>query len=123
MRSIDSRGPRLFNWTDQLRGPENKKRLAMLEEDWSQAFRDHILPVLPVGQVASHFSSNHGRPTKDILTVEGLLLLQEMNDWTDKEAQRALCHDNSVRYTPSAWRSGPTGASTSAGRPFTTSER
>ena len=98
MRSIDPRHPRLIHWVDILRGPENKKRLAMLEEDWPQAFKDHILPILPVDEVARHFSPNSGRPTKDIRTMMGLFALQELNDWTDKEAQRALCHDNSVRF-------------------------
>ena len=98
MQSNGLRQPSLFPWIQTLRGPENEKRRAMLEKGWPQPFRDNLTPNLPVSVVAPYFCSNNGRPTKDLRTMMGLTVLQEMHDWTDKQTQLALSHDNAVRY-------------------------
>jgi hypothetical protein len=72
----------LFNPFEHL-GP---KRLALLENSWAHLFREEILHNLPVEELASHFDSCKGRPTKELYAMLGIVLLQQMEDLTDEEA-------------------------------------
>ena len=76
MRTKTPRGPRLFGWKDFLYKSENKSRLGLIENGWPEYFRKYILPKLPVDQLAGFFCGNNGRPTKDLLTIIGLFVLQ-----------------------------------------------
>jgi hypothetical protein len=51
-------------------GPKRRK---LLDESWAGIFREHILPALPVRKLALHFSSDSGRPTKELFTALGVL--------------------------------------------------
>jgi hypothetical protein len=61
--------------------PIRKKRL---EQGWPGLFRTHILPELPVREFSAFFDKDSGRPTKEISTVLGILILQETLDLTDE---------------------------------------
>jgi len=63
-------------------GPKRRRRM---EESWSGFFRRDILCKLPVDKLASAFTSNFGRPTKELHTILGVLFLQQMQDLTDEE--------------------------------------
>ena len=45
----------------------------------------YILCELPVYKVAPYFSDGMGRPTKELYTALGVLVLQQMLDLTDEE--------------------------------------
>lgn len=62
-----------------------EKRRNLLEESWAGAFREHILPQLPIDAVIPFFSETQGRPTKELYSLIGALVLQQMHDLTDKE--------------------------------------
>jgi len=62
-----------------------EKRRKLLEESWAGAFRKHILLQLPIDNVIPFFSKDQGRPTKEIYSLIGALVLQQMHDLTDKE--------------------------------------
>ena len=98
MQTIKQRRARLVGWADPLFREDNKKRLALLQDQWPQAFKEHILPILPVDVLKPHFCGDNGRPTKDLLTMLGLFVLQEMRDLTDAEALHCLSHDNAFRW-------------------------
>jgi hypothetical protein len=53
------------------------KRRQILEQGWAGLFREHLLEELPVAQMASLFNTGFGRPTKNLHTVLGVLLLQQ----------------------------------------------
>jgi hypothetical protein len=53
------------------------KRRQMLETGWPGLFQEHILPLLPVGNIAKHFDSELGRPTKELYAMLGALILQQ----------------------------------------------
>jgi len=48
-------------------------------------FQRELLSELPVGEVAPLFTDGFGRPTKELHTVLGALLLQQTHDLTDEE--------------------------------------
>ena len=74
------------------------KRRRMLDEDWPGLFRKHLLHKLPVEQVAPHFKKNIGRPTKELHTVLGVLLLQQAMDLNDQATIEQLCFNIQWHY-------------------------
>lgn len=74
------------------------KRRRMLDEDWPGLFREHLLDELPVGQIAAHFKAGVGRPTKELHTVLGVLLLQQAMDLNDQAAIAQLCFNIQWHY-------------------------
>ena len=74
------------------------KRRKMLDDDWPGLFRQHLLEQLPVEQIASSFSEGMGRPSKELHTVLGVLLLQQTMDLSDKAAIEQLCFNIQWHY-------------------------
>ncbi len=74
------------------------KRRKMLDDDWPDLFRQHLLYQLPVEQVAAHFCEDNGRPSKELHTVLGVLLLQQAMDLSDKAAIEQLCFNIQWHY-------------------------
>ena len=62
-----------------------EKRRKFLEESWAGAFRKHVLNQLPIDAVIPFFSETQGRPTKELYSLIGALVLQQMHDLTDNE--------------------------------------
>ena len=62
------------------------KRRLILDQIWPGLFQKEILCELPVLELASFFNEGFGRPTKELHTVLGTLVLQQMFDLTDEEA-------------------------------------
>ena len=77
----DHKTPYLIDPWDYL-GPKRRK---LLDGSWAGLFREHILPGLPVGKIASCYTEGFGRPTKEIYAALGALILQQMHDLTDEE--------------------------------------
>jgi len=63
-------------------GPKRRK---LLDQSWAGLFQKELLSELPVSTVASFFTDGFGRPTKELYTVLGALLLQQAHDLTDEE--------------------------------------
>ena len=74
------------------------KRRKMLDEDWPGLFREHLLEELPVDQMLPHFTDGVGRPSKELYTVLGVLLLQQTMDLTDKAAIEQLAFNIQWHY-------------------------
>lgn len=79
-------------------GHISPKRRQMLDQSWPGLFRKFILPELPVRLFAPFFNPGFGRPTKDISTVMGLLVLQQTLDLDDEEAIEQLAFNIQVHY-------------------------
>jgi len=62
-----------------------EKRRKLLDESWAGAFRTHILLQLPIDAITPFFSETQGRPTKELYSLIGALVLQQMHDLTDNE--------------------------------------
>ena len=61
------------------------KRKKLIEESWAGIFQNHVLPNLPVDSVIPFYSRNKGRPTKELHTMLGVLILQQMHNLTDND--------------------------------------
>ena len=84
----------LFDPWDYL-GPKRRK---LMDQSWAGLFREQILNELPVGQLARFFTEGFGRPTKELYTVLGVLLLQRMHDLTDEETVAQLSFNLQWHY-------------------------
>jgi len=74
------------------------KRRQRLERSWPGLFRNEILKELPVEKFVPFFRSEFGRPTKELYTVLGVLVLQETHDLTDEETVDQLSYNIQWHY-------------------------
>jgi hypothetical protein len=74
------------------------KRRRLLDEGWPGLFRTQILPELPVREIRPCFSSDWGRPSKELYGLLGALLLQQAMDLTDEQAVEQFCFDIRWHY-------------------------
>jgi len=81
-----------------LCGPLGPKRRKLLESSWAHLFREEILPDLPVHKLTGIYSELHGRPTKELYAMLGLMILQQMHDLTDDEAVMEFAFGYQWRY-------------------------
>ena len=75
-----------------------QKRRKLMDTSWAALFREHILCELPVSKVAPFFSDTFGRPTKELYTALGVLLLQQIHDLTDEETVSQLAFNLQWHY-------------------------
>jgi hypothetical protein len=74
------------------------KRRRMLEEDWPGLFKQHLLCELPVDQIRPFFTQGLGRPSKELYTLLGALLLQQTMDLNDYDTVRQLAFNIEWHY-------------------------
>jgi hypothetical protein len=67
-----------------------EKRRKLMDTSWAGIFQKELLPILPVRELFPHFSASFGRPTKELYTVIGVLILQQAFDLTDQETVEQL---------------------------------
>jgi len=90
----DQRQSELFDpWT--FLGPKRRK---LLDQSWAGLFQKELLCELPVGTVASFFTDGFGRPTKELYTALGALLLQQAHDLTDEETVNQVAFNTQWHY-------------------------
>ena len=90
----DHKTPDMFDPFPCL-GPKRKQRI---EESWAKVFREHILTTLPVEKVFSKYDPVFGAPTKELYSMIGLMVLQQMNDLTDEEAVDQFAYNLQWHY-------------------------
>jgi len=74
------------------------KRRRLLDESWAGLFREHILEELPVEALMPYFKDDRGRPTKELYTVMGAVLLQQAHDFTDEETIEEVAFSEQWHY-------------------------
>ena len=79
----------------QYLGPKRRK---LLDESWAGLFREHILNELPVGKIAPYFHKDFGRPTKELYTAIGAIVLQQAHDFSDEETVDELCFNTQWHF-------------------------
>lgn len=85
---------RLFDpWSHM--GPKCRK---LLESSWAGVFRKHLLKEIPVNKIAQRFDEGMGRPTKEIYTVIGALLLQQMHNLSDQDVTSSVAFNSKWHY-------------------------
>jgi len=94
IRCQDHKSGYLFDPWEHL-GP---KRRQLLEESWAGLFRQHILSVLPVQELARFYDDSRGRPTKELYTLMGAVILQQMHDLTDQDTVSQIAFNEQWHY-------------------------
>jgi hypothetical protein len=92
---INPQQTQLFDPFDSVLTEKTRTRLL---NGWHGAFRHVILELMPVDAVSGHFDATMGRPTKELYSMAGLLLMKEFKDWTKDEALDAYCLDMATHY-------------------------
>src|SRR3954453_18083033 len=95
IHSVDPRQNRLFDPFDGVIPTAGRK---IIGNGWQGAFRHAILEVMPVGELAKHFSDSLGAPTKELYSMAGLVFLADFFDWNAQEAIEAYIFRNDVQY-------------------------
>ena len=84
----------IFDLWDHL-GPRRKQ---ILEDSWAGLFRKEILTELPVKALRKYYHDSDGRPTKELSSMIGLMILQQMHDLTDEDAVEQFCFNIKWQY-------------------------
>jgi len=92
---IDPRQNELFDMFKEFLSPLAYKKLI---SGWQGVFRHVILELLPAPEIANHFNPVFGRPTKELYSIAGLLLIKEFMDWTEEEAANAYMFNVDIQY-------------------------
>ena len=92
---INPQQTQLFDPFDSVLTEKTRTRLL---NGWHGAFRHIILELMPVNAVSEHFDATMGRPTKELYSIAGLLLIKEFKDWTKDETIYAYCFDMATHY-------------------------
>lgn len=92
---VDPRQNRLFDPFQGIIPPAGR---TIIENGWQGVFRHAILDVMPVGQLAQHFSNSLGAPTKELYSMAGLVFLADFFDWKAPEAIEVYIFRADVQY-------------------------
>jgi len=93
----------LFDPWDTILSPKQRQ---LLDQQWPGYFQEHILDLLPVDKLALAFPSDQGRPTKDLYTVLGALVLQQFHDLTDSQVVEQLLFNIQWHYALDLYKPG-----------------
>jgi hypothetical protein len=94
-RIVNPKQTRLFDPFDNVLTKKTRKRLL---DGWAGIFRHVILELMPVETISGHFDPAMGRPTKELYSMAGLLLIKEFMDWTKDEALNAYSFHIDIHY-------------------------
>jgi hypothetical protein len=92
---VNPQQTRLFDAFDRVLTDRARQQLL---DGWPGAFRHVILELMPVEAMAGHFDPALGRPTKELYSLAGLLLLMEFQNWTKQDALDAYRFHMDVHY-------------------------
>lgn len=94
-RIVNPKQTRLFDPFDNVLTKKTRKRLL---DSWAGIFRHVILELMPVETISGYFDPAMGRPTKELYSMAGLLLIKEFMDWTKDEALNAYSFHMDIHY-------------------------
>ena len=94
-RIVNPKQTRLFDPFDSVLTEKTRKRLL---DGWPGVFRHVILELMPVDAVSGYFDPTMGRPTKELYSIAGLILLMEFMDWIKEQALDAYSFHTNVHY-------------------------
>ena len=98
MIEIKTRNNSYIPGTEPWRNILSEKKIKMLKNSWAGVFREHTLSEIPVREISKHFSEGVGRPSKELVTVIGACILQQMFDLTDEEKIEQLAFNEQWHY-------------------------
>jgi len=95
IHAIDPRQKRLFDPFQGIIPPAGQQ---LIVEGWQGVFRHVLLQLMPVGDLAQHFSRELGAPTKELYSMAGLVFLADFHGWTTQQATEVYIFRTDVQY-------------------------
>lgn len=94
-----------YSWwsNPNLLSPSALKRL---ENGFEGTFQRSLLKLMPVDELGRHFSETQGRPSKELYSMAGLLLIAELRNYTIDETADAYTFDTTVQFALNLPRDG-----------------
>jgi len=92
---VDPRQNRLFDIYDEILSDTAKRRL---QSSWHFLFRQTLLQLMPAGELGEHFDPEIGRPTKELYSMAGLLLIKEFKNLNSEQAADTYMFDVAIQY-------------------------
>ena len=90
----DHKTMHLFDPWDFL-GPKRRK---LMDQSWAGLFRKHILNELPVNKLRPFFTAGFGRPTKELYSILGAIVIQQMHDLSDEQTVYQVAFNQQWHY-------------------------
>ena len=72
----------------------NETQLKYINSSWAPKFKELILYNLPMEDIRKLFCRNNGRPTKELRSVTGAIILQHMYNFSDEQTCYHFLFDN-----------------------------
>ena len=79
-------------------GSVGPKRRKLLERGWAGVFRAYLLTELPLAELQQRFHDSMGRPSKELYARLGVLVLQQLFDYTDEQTVEAFAFHTDWHY-------------------------
>jgi hypothetical protein len=98
MLKVKNRNNLYFEGMDPWQNTLSAKKLALLQKSWAEIFRKDILPSMPIRDVAKYFDKTIGRPSKEVVSICGTCVLQQIFDLTDTETLEQLAFNQQWHY-------------------------
>jgi hypothetical protein len=95
IHTVNPRQNRLFDPFEGVIPPAGRK---IIQDGWQGVFRHVLLDLMPVGDLAKHFSDSLGAPTKELFSMAGLVFLADFWDWNAQDAIEAYIFRSDVQY-------------------------
>ena len=70
----------------------------LIEGGWQSMFRGVLLERMPVGRLSKGMSEDQGRPSAELFSMLGLLLIREFQGWTVPQAHEAVLFRSDIQY-------------------------
>lgn len=93
--SNDPAQGQLFDPFERVISPMGRKHIA---DGWQGMFRDVILQLMPVAKVGEKFSGNNGRPTAELYSMIGLLMIRQFQGWTVPQTHEAALFRTDIQF-------------------------
>lgn len=93
-----SKDPRQTSLFDPFARVFSEVAYRRVRRGWWEVFRHCILKLMPVDALEDHFDPSIGRPTKELYSIAGLLLIKEFHDWTEEQAVDAYLFHAEIQY-------------------------
>lgn len=86
---------RLF---DPFEGVISQTGWKHIENGWQSMFREVLLEQMPVQRVAADMSDFEGRPSAELYSMVGLILIRELYGWTVPQTHEAVLFRSDIQY-------------------------
>lgn len=96
MKTIhDPAQKRLF---DPFEGVIGRAGWKQIQNGWQSLFRDVLLEQMPVNRIAEGMSDSEGRPSVELHSMIGLILIRELHGWTVPQTHEAILFRADIQY-------------------------